>query len=122
MSVDLSVPPVKSTETEFGGGGIVKFRNGMEFYSWFVGPDEDGDCVVRWEDGRYPGYTKDGLCCELVEVDGKKRWVRDPSAGEDEWDVISFEPCYGKEAEARGVPMTFNDAYRKMWDESQKPC
>lgn len=110
MTVDLHRP----TEAKYEDGAIVTFRNGMTFFSWVVGQDEDGDYEVRLEDGWYLGYLRDGRRCPRVEeVNGKKRWVRNPNAGEDPWDVVGLEWSTIEASRARGITNNWREAYRK---------
>lgn len=94
MSVDLleDLHPTHSPGccTIHSGGDIV-FRNGEALYSLYVGPDEDGEIEVRIEHGLYKGYTRDGLKCDIQYVDGRKRWVRLPDAGQSPWDIVEFK-------------------------------
>lgn len=84
-------------------GGVITLRSGQRFYSAVVGPDDDGDYVVRIEDGEHWGYSRAGqFFPRLVTHRGKKRWAR-LSADKDEWpqDIVAFERCSDEEARAR---------------------
>lgn len=80
-------------------GGIVTFRAGTKYYSVFVGPDEDGEIVVRIENGVYRGYTRDGRRCRLID----KHWV-DTNGPPSDVDIVEFIKCGFDDPRAAGLP------------------
>lgn len=107
--VDLHIDEIEA-ET----GGIVTFRNGCVFYSLAVGQDQDGDYEIRTAHAEFLGYTRDGQRCDLCEVDGKKRWVRNDVDGENDFDVLAFRRCSYADAMSCGITNNFREAMRAI--------
>lgn len=92
MSVDLLSGLKLGTDVKGcrpGCGGIVRFRSGQAFHSLCVGPDDDGDIVVRFESGVYKEYSRYGLAAR--QWNGRK-WVG-REIEEYRLDIIEFIRC-----------------------------
>jgi len=88
-------------------GGIVRSRGGTEFWSMTVGQDGDGDYTIRFETGWHEYYTRSGLLCEPILVNGVRQWTRDLVAPNSDGDIVSFDRCEREVAMARGIPVNW---------------
>lgn len=84
-----------------GQQGIVKFEGGLRFWCPVI-RIEDGEFFVRWENGWYKEYARDGksICAGVIhKTDGTKEEVRGMN-------IVEFIPCGYDDPRAAGLPVT----------------